>query len=255
MATKKSDRVVEAEFLRDANGVATGLKMWIKPYTPLEYVLSEMEPQIVAEAACHGLKQKTGDAAAMSKDENGEAASDLAKYGAMRDVHQRLTGEDAQWNARAGGGGPTGGLIMLATAVLEVVKRDVPEATLEMMLDDVKGWDRKTQYKMRFSDPEVSPVYARLKAEEEARQKKAAESMVVEQDTGSLLKKTLEAMRAKAAAKAAPAPNVETPPSEIHASTLTPDQVPEPTEEQLAAQKKVVEEATPQEGKKGKKAA
>ena len=73
-------------------------------------------------AMMHGLKQKIGDAAAISRNpETGRSATTGDKFDAMREVFERLTA--GQWNkTREGGDGGAGGLLFKALCRIKADK-------------------------------------------------------------------------------------------------------------------------------------
>ena len=83
-------------------------------------------------AMMHGLKQKIGDAAAISRNpETGRSATTGDKFDAMREVFERLTA--GQWNkTREGGDGGAGGLLFKA---LCKVKADKTPAEVRAYLE------------------------------------------------------------------------------------------------------------------------
>lgn len=76
---------------------------------------------ILAEAACHGLSQKIGDATAISRNtETGASASVEDKYAAAREVYERIM--SGRWNAEREGGGNEGGILARAIATVKGVE-------------------------------------------------------------------------------------------------------------------------------------
>jgi hypothetical protein len=81
----------------------------------LHLSLSDLSPQLLKEAALHGLKQKLADGAALKRDEvTGRAASIDDKFQAVKAIFDRLTGPAASWNAIARTGEGSGGLLFRA---------------------------------------------------------------------------------------------------------------------------------------------
>lgn len=91
-----------------------------------------LDEEIRLAAMMHGLKQKIGDAAAISRNpETGRSATTGDKFDAMREVFERLTA--GQWNkTREGGDGGAGGLLFKA---LCKVKADKTPAEVRAYLD------------------------------------------------------------------------------------------------------------------------
>lgn len=107
-------------------------------------------------AMMHGLKQKIGDAAAMSRNpETGASATLADKVAAMRAVSDRL--QAGQWNAERGTGGE-GGLLVRALMQLSPDKtRAEVEATIEK-------WTTAEQAAVR-KNPKVAAIIAAIQAE------------------------------------------------------------------------------------------
>lgn len=92
-----------------------------------------LNDEIRLAAMMHGLKQKIGDAAAISRDtETGRSATTGDKFDAMREVFERLVA--GQWNKtrEAGEGGGAGGLLFKA---LCKVKADKTPAEVRAYLE------------------------------------------------------------------------------------------------------------------------
>lgn len=147
--------------------------------------LNELPDAINETARIHGLVQKVSDAAAMPKDQlTGDAKKDAAtKLAAMQSVVDRLTGEDASWNKRAGdGNGPVAGVIFRAfeeyvNDMAKKRKKDAP--TSDAIRARYDAMERKEQLALR-NVPEIAAIIDRIKAERGAK----AETV----DTGGLLK-------------------------------------------------------------------
>ena len=83
-----------------------------------------LTPEIREAAMMHGLKQKIGDAGAISRNpETGRSATTGDKFDAMREVFERLTATRPQWNkTREGGDGGAGGLLFKALCKIKADK-------------------------------------------------------------------------------------------------------------------------------------
>lgn len=123
--------------------------------TEITINVTDLPPEVIAEALAHGLKQKTIDAAAIPCDpETGRSASPDDKIAAMREVAERLP---RQWNATREGGGATGGLLLRALAELYPEKsRETLEAFLAKRTDKEKAALR--------ADPRIADIIVRIKA-------------------------------------------------------------------------------------------
>jgi len=94
---------------------------------------SELSPEVRHAAMMHGLKQKLGDAAAISRNpETGRSATVEDKMAAVHEVYQRLLA--GQWNKtrESGEGGGAGGLLFKA---LCKIKADKTPAEIRAYLD------------------------------------------------------------------------------------------------------------------------
>lgn len=82
----------------------------------------ELSPEICNMSMMHGLKQKIGDAAAISRNpETGRSATTDDKFDAMAEVLNRLLA--GQWNkTREGDGGGAGGLLFKALCKIKADK-------------------------------------------------------------------------------------------------------------------------------------
>lgn len=86
--------------------------------------LNELSADILAQATAHGLKQKIGDAGAISRDPaTGRTASVSVKRAAMVEVIERL--RRGEWNkGRDGAASATGGLLYRALCRMYAGKKD-----------------------------------------------------------------------------------------------------------------------------------
>ena len=91
-----------------------------------------LSEEIRLAATLHGLKQKLGDAAAISRNpDTGRSASLDDKIAAVREVFDRITAPDGTWNkVREGGDGSgNGGLLFRALCNLYAGKRTPEQIT------------------------------------------------------------------------------------------------------------------------------
>lgn len=91
-----------------------------------------LSDEIRTAAMLHGLKQKLGDAAAISRNpDTGRSASLDDKIAAVREVFDRITAPDGTWNkVREGGDGSgNGGLLFRALCNLYAGKRTPEQIT------------------------------------------------------------------------------------------------------------------------------
>ena len=120
---------------------------------------AELAPEIQRMAMLHGLKQKLVDAAAISRDTTtGRAATIATKYDAVREIFDRITGENPSWNKpRAGGSGGHGGLLARAIARYKSVPVEQAKAYLDRLTDAQKQALRV--------DPRIATIINELRAE------------------------------------------------------------------------------------------
>ena len=118
-----------------------------------------LAPEIQRMAMLHGLKQKLVDAAAISRDTTtGRAATIVTKYEAVREIFDRITGENPSWNKpRAGGAGGQGGLLARAIARYKNVPVEAAKAYLDRLTDAQKQALRV--------DPRIATIINELRAE------------------------------------------------------------------------------------------
>ena len=90
-----------------------------------------LSEEIRLAATLHGLKQKLGDAAAISRNpDTGRSASLDDKIAAVREVFDRITAPDGTWNkVRESGEGVSGGLLFRALCNLYAGKRTPEQIT------------------------------------------------------------------------------------------------------------------------------
>ena len=118
-----------------------------------------LSPEIQRAALLHGLKQKLVDAAAISRDTaTGRAATIITKFEAVREIFDRITGENPSWNKpRAGGAGGQGGLLARAIARYKNVPVEAAKAYLDRLTDAQKQALRV--------DPRIATIINELRME------------------------------------------------------------------------------------------
>ena len=118
-----------------------------------------LAPEIQRAAMLHGLKQKLVDAAAISRDTaTGRAATIATKFDAVKEIFDRITGENPSWNKpRAGGAGGQGGLLARAIARYKNVPVEAAKAYLDRLTDAQKQALRV--------DPRIATIINELRAE------------------------------------------------------------------------------------------
>ena len=135
MTTTEQKKDIEAAV--EANGT---LVLTFRHGEVLRLHPEALAPEIQRMAMLHGLKQKLVDAAAISRDTTtGRAATIATKYEAVREIFDRITGENPSWNKpRAGGAGGQGGLLARAIARYKNVEVSAAKAYLERLTDAQK---------------------------------------------------------------------------------------------------------------------
>lgn len=122
---------------------------------------AEINPNLLNMAACHGIKQKCIDAAAISRDpDTGRSATVQQKWEALMRVVERITDPDGAWNETREGGGNQGGLLLRALMRLQ------PKKTREELVAWLETKTDKEQAALR-ANPKVAPIIAELKAEQD----------------------------------------------------------------------------------------
>ena len=153
---------IDATIIRDADGMAEGLKLVFGDGAEITIDCASLAPVIQYEAQVHGLKQKLVDAAALPRSTvTGKSATVEDKKAAVLEVFARLTDTDnPRWNkgrAEGAGGSQEGGL--LARAMAEVTGKPVTEA---------KAWladrSKEEQAALRMN-PKVKAIIDRMRAE------------------------------------------------------------------------------------------
>ena len=122
--------------------------------------LHDLTPEILAQAALHGLKQKLVDAAAISRNpDTGKPASPDDKWAAVMEVYSRITGPGATWNkTREGGAGGSGGLLFRALVRL------YPAKTADQLREYLDGKSDAEKTALR-KNPKVATVIEEIRAE------------------------------------------------------------------------------------------
>ena len=121
--------------------------------------LRDLSPELLEQAALHGLKQKLVDAAAISRNpDTGRAASIDDKYEAVRTVFDRLL--SGSWNAvREGGSGASGGLLFRALCRMYEGRK-----TAEDIKEFLEGKSDAEKAALR-KNPKIAAIIDTLRAE------------------------------------------------------------------------------------------
>lgn len=120
---------------------------------------STSDMALIFAAAAHGLGQKIGDSYSGQKDPD-----DAYQVAASLSERLQSQGVDGWTKAREGGGSGDTGIGLLVKALMEVT--GVSETDVRAYLETL---DNPMKKALRESDPTVSPVYNRLKAERDAK--------------------------------------------------------------------------------------
>ena len=117
--------------------------------------------EIRRAAILHGLKQKLCDAAAISRDPaTGRAATIDTKFDAVKEVFDRITSADGEWNKkREAGAGGSGGLLLAA-----LVRMYAGRKTKDDLRTFLDGKTMSEQAALR-KNPRVAEIIEEVKAE------------------------------------------------------------------------------------------
>jgi hypothetical protein len=132
---------------------------------PITGKLSDLKPEVVQQAALHGLLQKIGDAAA------GHGDNPDAAFEACMAVFERLQlGDWKKPTEKGEGARPT----MVFEAIIRAYKKKGKDVTLEAVTAAFSGDDGEEKRKSILKDPRVKAEYEALKAESAAKRAAAA---------------------------------------------------------------------------------
>ena len=154
MTTTTTKKDIEASITDDGT-----LTLEFRHGETLKLHPESLTPEIQRAAMLHGLKQKLVDAAAISRDTaTGRAATIQTKFDAVKEIFDRITGDNPSWNKpRAGGGGGQGGLLARAIARYKNVALEQAKAYLDRLTDAQKQALRV--------DPRIAAVINELRLE------------------------------------------------------------------------------------------
>lgn len=121
---------IETNIVRDAQGLAIGVRFAFADaqgqLPELTILASDLAAHVAAEALCHGIKQKVGDAAAIGRDAaTGKSASVGDKRVAMCEVAKQI--REGAWNRKAGKGEGMGGEGLFMLALAQVTNKSADE--------------------------------------------------------------------------------------------------------------------------------
>lgn len=138
-------KIASKDVLRDTNGQPTGVEITFTHGPKVRVNLTDLTPEMVMEAACHGLSQKLGDSY------SGESDPKVA-HGLAAAVADTVTG--GEWNRKGQGDGGD-----FVAALANLTGQDA-EAVRQMLA--TKDDDERKVIK---SDKRVKAEMARIKAE------------------------------------------------------------------------------------------
>lgn len=128
----------------------------------LTILVVDLDIAIQRQAMIHGLKQKLVDAGAISRDPiTGGTASIEDKYNAIKEVFDRITGDNPQWNKNretGTGGSASGGLLLRALIRL------YPAKTPDSLKTYVDSKTKSEQAALR-ANPKIAAIIDTLRAE------------------------------------------------------------------------------------------
>ena len=123
--------------------------------------VSKLSPDMLMQAAIHGVKQKLVDAAAVTRSTiTGLSVSPQEKFALVEEVFDRITHPTApSWNKERGSGeGVSSGGGYLVAALVE--QSGKPHAVIKAWVDTLDG---KQKAALR-ADPSIAPIIARLQS-------------------------------------------------------------------------------------------
>lgn len=139
--------------------MATGVQFEFSSGRTYAVWLESLTPHIFAHAAAHGIAQKGGDAAAMSRNpETGRSATEAEKIAAVVEVLDRITSSDGTWNLVREGG--TGGGNLLFKALCRMYPTKTPEELREWL-----GGKSDDEKKAMRVNKKVAAIIAEIQAE------------------------------------------------------------------------------------------
>lgn len=174
---KKQTAIIETRIDNDGS-LESALRLRFIDGRELVVQINALHDDIIRQATLHGLKQKLVDAAAISRDPtNGRAATVDTKYDAVKEVFDRLTGDNPQWNKTREGGTGTGGLLFQALCRMYTGKKTPDDITgyLAGKSDAEKTALRK--------NPKVAAIIDAIRAEQGKAAKIDTDELLGELDT------------------------------------------------------------------------
>ncbi len=138
----------------------------------LSVTLDNLSPEILRQAALHGLKQKLVDAAAIARNpDNGATATPADKFAAVKAVYDRITRADGTWNAnREGEVKQAGGMFL--RALMELTKKD--KESVQLYLEGLS----KEQVAAMKKNQKVLDIMQRMEREAAAKVEDTADDLL-----------------------------------------------------------------------------
>lgn len=151
---KRTETVLAKTIMRAADGIAQGVRFEFSNGQQFHVMLSDLF--ILPEAACHGISQKVGDAAAMSRNpETGKSATVDDKYNAAKAVADRILA--GQWNAPRDGNGRDADLLRA------LIQYYAGKRTEEQVRAAYEGWSAEQRRALERNE-QIAAIIARIKA-------------------------------------------------------------------------------------------
>ena len=137
---------------------------------------AELTPEMVIQAALHGVSQKVGDsyAGALKATEGLDTTPEAWSIQRVKDSAKQIRGND--WNLRTGGGGPA--VTDLAYAIAEATGSTVDEVAAKLAA--LEGDEGKEVKKGLRANPQVAAILARIKAERATKKQKELDAKAAE---------------------------------------------------------------------------
>lgn len=153
--TKKP--TISTTILTDGNGLPSGVVFESANGDKIEVILKSLDEQTRLYAACHGIKQKCVDAAALSRNPlTGASATVADKWRELVEVAERIN-NGGGWNAKRGDGEPSGGLLLMALIELN------PNKTREWLVEWLNTKTNADKAALR-GNPKIAPIIDRIRA-------------------------------------------------------------------------------------------
>lgn len=163
--TMKRQTVIAKAIQFDPDGRATGVKFGFPDKSVRLVELDNLHSLTQWHAMAHGIAQKVGDAAAMSRNEAGQSASVADKVAAAIEVIERISDpSEYRWNAEKTGGGAESYLFK-ALCRLYDGEHGKPARTPERLREWLDGLDDKAKKALAVKNSIIAGLIADIRAE------------------------------------------------------------------------------------------